>query len=759
MQYNRYSNGWSYNQNNNVNFIKVTNNEGKDMILTSVIVYCGAGVGTISSPYPGSDAVSSSTRSFTMSLVSGSITSSTQTINTVCNVVTSSSGYQEYSTSAPIQYTFSFGDGIPMSANSSITFTYNKSGGVLVCPKETKRSVTGTAKDAYSAPGYSYNSVSPVYGALDKTTFTSDYSITGGTNGIHWTNVRIYNSDGTYKNSIDLSNTSKGNIKSTFKLSSDNYSDGTEYKTAIRFSDYKWEHETGTKNIYTFRTPKVQSIGVSPTSFSGIGNTTLSWSCNGRRWALSNEANFKTYYQFENKSWLETGSDDPNTGDTNNSLESKSINLSENAITNSFTADERSQENITTKINVKRKNETSQVEAIAGSGNITIQFWPKYEVNTVKYKNISTGVVIEAGTDQYTDTAQKIEVSWKYSSEADRGMISGYIVRVYRNNKITKVGDDHIISTTALSGSVELDIKDDLYRGELNYIKIIPYYTLPNNGSKKEGPSTLYTFITPLGRIHKPIISFPIHNSNWHNKQFRILLQAPQDDDMDVLGLTNAQYEYNNIELIISGKDINNKAYTLEYTLNNNNSIFSNQIIHHKYNIVINPSIVSDFPELLYYDIKIRFQKKYYKNIWSEYSNSIHLGISKIKELDLQKEQTINISHYSTIRRYSVQLWEVYFNKAIESINNDNIERKQYDIIYAKDYQGIYNTILNIQSRVNNYTNFDSNRDNIKFNQNITSLSGNNKTKQELITVSKISNDPIGRNYKNILVECMNKLY
>ena len=41
----------------------------------------------------------------------------------------------------------------------------------------------------------------------------------------------------------------------------------------------------------------------------------------------------------------------------------------------------------------------------------------------------------------------------------------------------------------------------------------------------------------------------------------------------------------------------------------------------------------------------------------------------------------------------------------------------------------------------------------------ITNLSDNNKTKQELITAARISNDPIGRNYKNILVECMNKLY
>ena len=33
-------------------------------------------------------------------------------------------------------------------------------------------------------------------------------------------------------------------------------------------------------------------------------------------------------------------------------------------------------------------------------------------------------------------------------------------------------------------------------------------------------------------------------------------------------------------------------------------------------------------------------------NILSEYSDNIHLGISKIKELDLQKEQIIYINHY-----------------------------------------------------------------------------------------------------------------
>lgn len=770
MIYSRWGD-WSYNKHSNNSSTKiasVTNNEGKKMLLKSITLHLGVAAANTSANW--GDSVTGNGGSVTIYLSTSysgrQNASNSKTISTTRSTYTNKAGtLRTYYTNDLPQVTFSFGDGILMDNNTTLYFYYNRDSGtnVLICPKDGRQwdgkqystqNVSGNATEPYKTPTISI-STSNYYSRYDTSRNITVAKNTSGDNS--GTTVKVTVNGNTETTSI-------GNNEASYNFtpSRKGVSDGVSYKvyaTRIHNSNTSLSATSNTLTLNTYRTPKIQSVSVSPADFSGIGNSTLSWSCNGRRWTSNNEADFKTYYQFDGKPWLETGYNDPNTGDTNNAFGNGSMALSESIITSNFTKDERSQEKITTKLYVKRKNETSQVEATANSSNITIQLWPKYEVNTVKYKNTSTGVAIEAGTDQYTDTTPKITVSWNYSTNADRGVISGYIVRVYRNDKTTQVGSDHIIPTTALSGSIDLNTKSDLYRGELNYIKIIPYYTLPNNSSKKEGPSTLYTFVTPIGRIHKPIISFPTHNSNWHNKQFRILLKAPEDDDMDVLGLSDAEYEYNNIELIISGKDSENKTYELKYTLNDNNNIFSNQNIHHKYNIVINPSIITAFPELLYYDIKIRFQKKYYKNIWSEYSDSIHLGISKIKELDLKKEQIIYIDHYSTIRKYSVQLWEVYFNKKIESINSDNIERKQHDIIYARDYQGIYNTILNIQSRVNNYTTFDNNRDNIKFNQSITNLSDNNKVKQELITSAKISNDPIGRNYKNILVECMNKLY
>ena len=77
----------------------------------------------------------------------------------------------------------------------------------------------------------------------------------------------------------------------------------------------------------------------------------------------------------------------------------------------------------------------------------------------------------------------------------------------------------------------------------------------------------------------------------------------------------------------------------------------------------------------------------------------------------------------------------------------------------AENYQGIYNTILQIQNRVNGYTDFDDNRQNVKFNKNIDNFAGSNKpVRGEIITKDKISNNPIGRNYMNICIECMNKL-
>ena len=197
----------------------------------------------------------------------------------------------------------------------------------------------------------------------------------------------------------------------------------------------------------------------------------------------------------------------------------------------------------------------------------------------------------------------------------------------------------------------------------------------------------------------------------------------------------------------------------ISYYYNTNNSIYSTNTVSYKKALVINPSIMNNFEDVNTYQIKIRFQKKYFQNIWSEWSNTITLYKSKITELNLLVDQIIEISHYKTVRNYSTRLYDVYFINR-NFLPKDNIDKNQYDIIITENYQGIYDTILAIKNKVNNYATFDSERENIKFNQNINDLDGNNKvTKGEIITANKISNNPIGRNYMNILINDMNKLY
>ena len=124
------------------------------------------------------------------------------------------------------------------------------------------------------------------------------------------------------------------------------------------------------------------------------------------------------------------------------------------------------------------------------------------------------------------------------------------------------------------------------------------------------------------------------------------------------------------------------------------------------------------------------------------------------------------LSHYNTVQKYSVRLYDVYFknrnnlpNTNVALIKDPNDPSKD-PIIKANNYQGIYDTILQIQNKVNNYAICDSDRTNVRFNKDINNFKDNDKPKKgEIITQDKIQNVPVvGRNYMNICIECMNKL-
>ena len=112
-----------------------------------------------------------------------------------------------------------------------------------------------------------------------------------------------------------------------------------------------------------------------------------------------------------------------------------------------------------------------------------------------------------------------------------------------------------------------------------------------------------------------------------------------------------------------------------------------------------------------------------------------------------------------TVRNGSLRLYDVYFINR-NSLPTNNVDKEIGDIILANNYKAIYDTIKNIQAKVNDYAIFDSDKNDVKFDQTIDNFEDPDQpVKGEIITADKISNDPIGRNYMNICIESMNKLY
>lgn len=610
--------------------------------------------------------------------------------------------------------------------------------------------------DAYIAPSYSLIDATQI-GIVNSTNYNIKYKISGGTNNLSWKHLDFLQGTNVIK-WFELDKTKSNNEQTaTTKLkTTDGFKDGESYTVRIAFNDNKATYNTNTKTVYTYRTPILNNFSLSDYNFSGIGNTTLNWYTNSKRWDTTLEKDFKTYLIFGTESsWTESSNHNPTSSNKDNTAVLQTQILNESFINTHFSNSQRSVPSISTTIQMKRKNESSGVETLSDTKDITIQFQPKYTPTILQYwdfdssKPNNKGNSITPGSTLFIDEHPYILVDWTYNNSVDRGVIYGYEVNIYTDNTYSTVFKNINVPTSThdqLYASTKLNIKTDLKRGQLNYIGVKAYYTKPDGSGKLYGPELKQQFILPIGKIQKPVIAYPINNTTWHNKYFRVLLQSPIDDDFDTYS-TSVQnnYNYKNVELSINGTIYNFTSYPNIYSVNS---------LRYREKICINPSLINNFIDTNVYKIKIRYQKNYYLNIWSEWSNEVTLNKSNINELNLIQNNIILATEYKTMRNYSVRLWNVY---PINLLDVNNIDRNKGDIIQQKHFNGIYNTILGIQSGINNYAVYD--KINCKMNESITKLTSPNNVTDDIITASKDVRPLIqGRNYWNILIESMNYL-
>lgn len=560
------------------------------------------------------------------------------------------------------------------------------------------------------------------------------------------------------------SSTSIGNSSGTytFKPSDKGVGQASSYIVKARRVHSKKSNSQAVSNeltLYTYKLPTITDFNFVNDEISGRSTSSINYSCNNRKWT-SYENQFQTFISYDSGSnWTEI-SNKPTNDDASNTAQT--ISIDETWINQRLDVTARSRDSNTIKVKLRRRNPSSEVNADTETKTLTVYFKPTKTIDTnniLYYKcksdnsNPDTSKPLIPGNTYYIDEYPYVYIQWTYPSDIDGGVIDGYILKIYTDSSYNTVVTTKTINTTNLTVGQALNIRTELKRGSINYVGIQPFYNKPDGSGKLYGTEVKKQFIKPLGKLKAPIIDGPINGTTWHNNQFRILVTSSEDDDFDVEGVTEVNYRYKAIELNINGTT---------YTFANNSNIFSTSTIFYKKKIVINPSLVgSIFPDVNTYTIKIRFQKNYYENVWSPWTE-ITLNKSNINEITqaqgIKKDEKILLSHYTTVRNYSVRLYDVYFVNR-NNLPSTNKELPSQSIIKAENYQGIYDSILQIQNKVNGYANFDNNRQNVKFNKNIDNFAGNNKpVRGEIITKDKISNNPIGRNYMNICIECMNKL-
>lgn len=596
--------------------------------------------------------------------------------------------------------------------------------------------------DAYTAPSYSFTSVSPSIGIAGETTYTATYSITGGTNNLDWVIVGYGNT------SWRISNSKGRDLTTTFTLPND----GSQYNIFMRFSDFQHEYDMGTKTVRTYRTPKIQSVAPSHSTVSGVSllDPRIKWSTNKRRWEESAEQNFKTQMKFVSGNNTFYSVSDQQTGsDSNNTMYDGSEILSTSLINTKFSSAQRSVSSLTTQVVVRRTNPSSGKYA-EGTTNLKIQFQPTYAPSGMSFKeNNSQGDIIPPGSTIYVDNVPNIYVTWAYTSEIDSGVVNGYEITTYNasgtllDTYTYNVPSVEVSTVTSRLGNITIS-SYDLKRGEVNQIKIRAFYNKPNGSGKLYGPYLSSSFVKPVGRLSTPTISYP-KSGTWHSNDFRVLFQLPSDSDYSTYtSSVQGSYAYKDIQV-----KINNQTYSYS----TDPQIFSTDKSGYQKKICVRWMLASGVNLSTTYNIQVRVQKNYYTSDWSNWSSTVTI---KVQELDfsVNKGDKILDDHFNTVgtsirRGYTCYPFGSYTDSKI-------FEVEPGDYILHDDENTMYQIIKGIQNGINTWAVYDNN--NCKLTNTVNAFDNDPTQEGEYITAKAEDTTVPGRNYIQILSDEFNKL-
>lgn len=593
---------------------------------------------------------------------------------------------------------------------------------------------------------------------------------------------------------------------SPYKVYGNTLSSGSSYNYYVqrRCPDEGTVYQSNTVTLYTYSKPTLSNLNVSPTSQRANAEINLSYSINNKVHSVEN--NYKTVIWSNYK------------GNSSNPYINEHSTSSSRTLTSSnlkalFPDTKANSNGITTgtlyirrdNVGVSGGNPSSGIVYSSStlSSNISVYYKPQYAVDKnslTKRRTNSIGYLYDLTDTVHDDyTFENLYFSWTHDSTSNTaGEVDGYRIVFIDSNGQRYAAD--VAGGRNVSGSdghykdanKAYTVNMDNIRHMTNQkIEITPYYNA-SDGSKWYGPSQTWDIGIIVKRLNKPLISFPINNSNWINKKFRVLFQLPEDPDYSRTSYTgDTQYHYNNIELCINdvwylkikNYDYNNsqnanwgvsssKTNLNAFSSNVTDSNDNNTLIYTK-KILIEPDIESTFPTgYSQYKLKIRVQKKYgltdKEPLWSEWSDVVIVNITP-RTYNVNVGDYIMASHYNdTIamaeRCYNTyKLWSGW-------VKNQNAVPGAFGtrtgtIIGTTNRDQFPNPFLipkGIKSHVNNYAPIVSGREYLKFDNNSNSMNVIPETydwKEELVTAKRDPRpSPNGRNYFGLLTDWLNAL-
>lgn len=582
---------------------------------------------------------------------------------------------------------------------------------------------------------YSYNSGSnsncPISLAIH------DYGATSW--GVRWEPVIRY-----------VTGSSNGVWDSVNLSSAQGFANGSRYRITLvsnrgeALSPNSWNPQDGYV-IYTYQEPRINTgLTINRTSQNANQDNKFTiYGTNNRAWS-SYENEFQTHYRIKRgsdnyTSWSNLGnitSWSPTPADIR-SLVSKSY------------------DGQTITLQMKRYSPSSSwYSNNTASNTFVVYYRPRIGISDAIYrKNDSTGSTIAKDNYVKDDSSlSHIYLSWNYdTSNAQAGYTQGYRIRLYN-----AAGS---IVKTYFTTSKNIKIpKVDIPRVQQTYIDITPYYSNDTTNTSNywyyKGTINKINFVKIVGELETPAITYPINNSDWINKDFRICFTLPVDPDY---GSQNETYLYDNIEIQLNGnftirmKDTNGITTSGTTILNTNCFNTGLSGLTYKRNIVIQPSLISEFPISNSYIIKVRVRKKYGilsdKNNWSNWSNPITIKVNNII-IPNYNNQYILASHYNYIKTTLNRMRNTY-SVSWNNIPSDAIPGSTIIQYNRYSYNNVLYVLTDIKNKVNNFASFDNN---IKFDKNNLLPTSFYVTDEEIITDEEIED-----NGKNYLITILNR--